>query len=167
MKKKLVFIPVSHKENYFMSANLSLDNTQGCEIYLQNTIVALKSVIDHNPNVDVALITNFSLTDFYQKTLKKYNILHFECPFDDYMMPPQFTWSLAFYKINTIKYVIEHLNYDYYLQLESDELCINSLEDMWNELDFKLLTFFNPFRFDHPNRLVYSKLYNAYCNTSD
>ena len=165
--KKLVFIPVSHKENYSMSANLSFSNDRGYEIYLQNAIVALKSVKDHNADVDVALVTNFPLDEFYGNTLKKYGILHMLCPFVDYTMPPNFTWSLAFYKIATVKYVVEQLDYDYYLQLESDELCIHSLDDMWGELDHKLLTVFSPFRHGHPNRNVYSKLYGAYVGNTD
>ena len=166
-KKKLVFIPISHKNNYSMSANLSCDNNKGFEIYLQNAIVSLKSVKDTNPDVDIALITNFSPSDFYKNLFMKHNILHYECPFIDFTMPAHYTWSLAFYKIATIKYVIENLDYDYYLQLESDELCINPFEDMWHELEHKILTVFSPFRYDHPNRKVYSKLFNAYCNSSD
>ena len=150
-----------------MSANLSCNNNRGCEIYLQNAVVALKSVIDCNPNVDAALVTNFPLESFYKELLAKYGIIHYECPYVDYTMPPHFTWSLAFYKIATIKYVAEFLNYDYYLQLESDELCIHSFEDMWRELDHKLITVFSPFRYDHPNRTTYSKLYNTYFNSSN
>lgn len=163
----LVFIPVAYKEKFSMSANLSGSNESGYKIYLQNAIVALKSVKDRNSNVDVALITNFPLSDFYKKLVEKHGILHYECSYVDYTMPPHFTWSLAFYKIATIKYVTESLNYDYYLQLESDEICIHPFNDMWRELDHKLLTVFSPFRYDHPNRIVYSNLYNAYCNSAN
>lgn len=167
MKKKIVFIPVAHKKGYSMSANLSCDNDKGYEIYLQNAIVALKSVKDYNTDVDVAIVTNIPLTNYYQELTKKHGILHYECPFVDFVMPANFTWSLTFFKIATIKYVVEHLNYEYYLQLESDEICINSLSDMWEELDNKLLTVFSPFRYNHSNRECYSKLYNRYCNNSN
>ena len=167
MQKKIVFIPVAHKKGYSMSANLLCDNDKGYEIYLQNAIVALKSVKDYNQDVDVAIVTNTPLNSYYQDLMAKYGILHYECEFVDFVMPSNFTWSLAFYKIATVKYVVEHLDYDYYLQLESDELCINSFADMWGELDHKLLTVFSPFRYHHPNRELYSKLYHDYCNNSD
>ncbi len=145
-----------------MSANVSLDNAQGCEVYLKNALVALKSVKDNNADVDVALITNFELSPFYCELFEKYGIARYQCPFEDYAMPPAFTWSLAFYKMTAIKFVTENLDYDYYLELESDELCLSNFDDMWAELDDKLLVRYSPFRRGHPGRGIYTKLYDTY-----
>lgn len=166
MANKLVFIPVSYKENFSMSANVSHKKHNKSDLYLKNAIVALKSVKINNPDVDVAIITNFPLTTFYHDILNKHNILQYQCDFIDYEMPPHFIWSLAFYKITTIKWVIENLDYDFYLQLESDEICINSLDDMWKELESKILTVFSPFRYEHSNRVKYSKLFNEFNKSS-
>lgn len=165
MKNKLVFIPVCYKENYSMSANVKMDNYKAAELYLKNALVALKSVSNYNPNVSVAIVTNFKLWEPYASLFKSHNIDVYETQFNNYVLPPDFTWSLAFFKIAAIKYILENTDYDYILEMETDEICINNFDDMWKELDSKLLTATSSFRYNHPSRVLYSEIYrNMYPN---
>ena len=159
MNKRLVYIPVSHKDGFKMSANLTGDNKKGVEIYLKNAFVALKSVQKYNMEVDLALVVNFELSPYYNELFTHNNIKVYKIDFEDFKMPAGFTWSLAFFKITALKYITLNTSYEYTLQMESDEICISNFEDMWKELDSKILMIFSPFRLDHPNRILYSKIY--------
>lgn len=160
MGKKLVFIPLAYKSNYLMSANINVDNEKGIEIYLKNALVLLISIQKNNSDIDTAIITNFKIPKQFDEIYKKNNIFIFNTPFNNYMMPSDFKWSLAFFKIKAIEFAVNELNYDYYLELDSDEICINTFEDMWLELDNKLLMYVSDFRYNHPTRSLYSDLYS-------
>lgn len=159
MSKKLVFVPLAYKQNYSMSANMEISNDRGIDIYLKNALVLLISVKKHNANVETALVTNFVVSSEFKSLFKKNDILIFETAFDNFNMPPEFKWSLAFFKIKAIEYVVKELDYDYYLELDSDEICINSFDDMWYELNDKVLMYVSRFRFNHVTRKLYSDVY--------
>lgn len=69
---------------------------------------------------------------FYDQLFKNNNINIYKIDFEDYEMPADFTWSLAFFKIASLKYAVQNLHYEYFLQLDSDEICISQFDDMWN-----------------------------------
>ncbi|WP_303195083.1 hypothetical protein [Thomasclavelia spiroformis] len=161
MSNKLVFVPLAYKQNYSMSANMKVDNDTGIVVYLKNALVSLISVKKYNTGVQVALVTNFTVPNKFRNIFEKNDILIFEITFDNFIMPPEFKWSLAFFKISALEYVVKELNYDYYLELDSDEICINSFDDMWYELNDKLLMYVSRFRFNHSTRKLYSDIY---CN---
>lgn len=160
MSKKLIFVPLAYKKNYSMSANINLNNEKGIEIYLKNALVLLVSIQKYNSDVQTAVVTNFEIPDSFKEIYKKNNILMCKTSFEDYTMPSNFKWSLAFFKIRALEYVITELDYDYYLELDSDEICIGSIEDMWMELEDKILMFVSKFRYKHPTRCLYSDIYN-------
>ncbi len=164
MNNKLVYVPVSYEEGYRMSANVTCSNQKGVEIYLKNAFVALKSVQKYNNDVDLALVINFELSPFYKELFESNNIGIYKINFDDYKMPHDFVWSLTFFKITALKHIVINTDYQYSLQLESDEICISDFDDMWHELDYKLLMVYSPFRVDHPDRLKYSKLFHDFYN---
>ncbi len=167
MSNNLIYVPISHEENYKMSANITCNNKKGVEIYLKNAFIALKSVQRYNNDVDLAIVINFELSSFYKDLFENNNISIYRINFDDYKMPPDFTWSLAFFKITALKYIVNNTDYEYTLQLESDEICISNFDDMWRELDYKILMIYSPFRIDHANRLKYSKLFHDFYNCSN
>ncbi len=142
-----------------MSAQIKGDNKRGVEIYLKNAFVLLKSVQKFNTDVDVALVVNFHLSDFFKDLFSSNNIAVYQIEFQDYLMPPDFTWSLAFFKIAALKWINSNTDYRYCLQLESDEVCISNFDDMWQELDHSLLTVFSPFRKEHPVRQKYTRAF--------
>lgn len=166
MFERLVFIPIAFKKGFFMSPNMDKNEEKNAEIYLKNAFVLLKSVQQFNKNVDVAVIVNFEIPLFYDQLFKNNNINIYKIDFEDYTMPADFTWSLAFFKIASLKYAVQNLQYEYFLQLDSDEICISQFDDMWNELNSKILTLYDSFRFGHPTRTLYSdlmsKIYSDY-----
>ena len=160
MNKKLVFVPLAYKINYSMSANMPLSNDEGITVYLKNALVLLLSVKRNNPNVDIAVLVNFIVPHNVLKIFRDNNVQVITVPFDEYQMPADFKWSLAFYKICALKYAVNNLNYEYFLELDSDEICINPFEDLWKELDNKILMYVSNFRTGHSTRLLYSEIYN-------
>ena len=160
MGKYLVYSPVSYKEGYSMSAQMSMSNKNGVEVYLKNAFVMLKSVQKHNADVDTAIVVNFTMSDFYRNLFESNNIAIYQIAFADYTMPPHFTWSLAFFKIAALKWITKNTEYEYTLQLESDMICLSGLDDMWKELDVSILTMYSHCRFDHPVRKKYSDAFN-------
>ena len=159
MNNKLVYVPVSFGEGYSMSAQITCNNKKGVEIYLKNAFVLLKSVQKFNPDVDVALVTNFSLPDEFDHLFNTNNIIVYQAKFTEYLMPSTFKWSLAFFKIAAVKWVYQNTDYEYVLQLESDQICISNFDDMWSELDHSFLTMFSPFRLNHVSRQKYTEIF--------
>ncbi|OUP75322.1 hypothetical protein B5F08_11445 [Anaeromassilibacillus sp. An172] len=159
MSKKLVFVPLAYKSKYSMSANINTDNENGIIIYLKNALVLLVSIQRYNADVQTAVVTNFEIPENFKKIYRQNNILIFNTTFENYTMPSDFKWSLAFFKIKALEYVLNELNYDLYLELDSDEICISSISDMWLELDDKILMFASKFRYNHNTRCLYSDIY--------
>ncbi len=108
----------------------------------------------------MAVVVNFELSPFFDELFKSNDIKVYKIDFEDYKVPANFVWSLAFFKITALKFITLNTDYEYTLQLESDEICISNFDDMWRELDYKILMIYSPFRVDHPNRVLYSKLFH-------
>lgn len=167
MNKKLVFVPIAYKNNYSMSANMQESNENGVEIYLKNSYVLLHTVKKYNKNVDVAIVVNFDVPREFMRIFQAAKIDCIKIEFDEYLMPADFKWSLAFFKMTALKYVVEKTDYDAFLELDSDEICISDFSDMWSELERKILMYYSAFRINHPTRILYSELYRKIYNKTE
>ena len=79
--------------------------------------------------------------------------------FDEFNLPKEFTWSLAFFKLKAIKYVVENLNYDNYLMLDTDTFTVNSLNDLWLECTHGVVLYDLDHKISHPHRMeIYNNL---------
>lgn len=67
--KNLVFIPFAFDPAKQTGANVKKRNA--LNIYLKNLCVAAFSIKKYNQNLDVAIVCNFKLPDFYAQILLK------------------------------------------------------------------------------------------------
>ncbi len=163
-KNKLVFIPLAHKEHFLMAKNVVSNSDVAVNLYIKNAFVSLMSVKNHNKDVDVALVTNINIPDDLSALFIENSILIISAPFDSFCMPPDNRWSLTFYKICALKYIIEHLDYEYVLELECDMYCFSPFSDLWQDMEDKVFMLENNFRYNHPNRILYSEIYHKCYN---
>lgn len=122
------------------------------DIYFENAFVALKSVKIHNSLCDVGLITNQSVPAKYDSLFKSHDINIWEVPFEEFVFSKKNKWHLAFYKLASLKYAIDQLNYENYIQIDCDVVCISSLNALIEDIKYKLVMLSGPYQFDHPTR---------------
>lgn len=63
-------------------------------------------------------------------------------PFDDFNFGSEYTWSLAFYKLCALKYVLNTTEYDNYCYLDSDVYVQGSLKGAFAEAKWYILMYY-------------------------
>ena len=111
------------------------------DAYLKCSMVSLITAKYHNSNCDVALVSNIEIPKKFKKLLNKYDIKIFYVDYDKFRFNKEMEWSAAFYKLCAIDYVINNLEYEKYLILDTDTYVIDDLSDLWLEADKKILLF--------------------------
>lgn len=102
-------------------------------LYMENIFVSLKSAALKNPEDDVMLVVNAAVPEPYRTVLDAEGIKIKEIPFDRFVMPNHFVWSLAFFKLCALSHVLEEEDYENYLLLDADTITLQSYEEMWEE----------------------------------
>lgn len=120
-------------------ANIQSNNS--VTVYLKNIYVSLKSAKLHNPKDDVVLVSNFDIPEPFQSQLISTGVLLERCDFNQFVVPSEFTWSLAFYKLCALEYMIESREYEKILLLDTDTVCVGSLSEVWSEAEKSLLLY--------------------------
>lgn len=120
-------------------ANIQSNNS--VTVYLKNIYVSLKSAKLKNPGDDVVLVSNFDIPEPFQSQLIRTGVQLKRCEFNQFVVPSEFTWSLAFYKLCALKYIIESKEYEKILLLDTDTVCVGSLSEVWNEAEKSLLLY--------------------------
>ncbi len=130
----LILNAFAFKEDFQTSMQLSgkMDEEKRM-IYMENIFVSLKSAALKNPKDDVMLAVNGKVPERIREQFEKERILIKELPFDRFVMPENFVWALAFFKLCALSYVVETENYDNFLLLDTDTLTVESYEEMWEE----------------------------------
>lgn len=124
----------------------------GLEIYLKNIFVSLVSAKKNNPDSDVMLVTNIkeNALGIFDQLIKE-NIKIVFCPFDNFLMPDNFKWQYAFYKLKVLEYIKE-LKYDRYLLMDCDTYVVDELKDLWKETAGRILLYDTRHKISHPVR---------------
>lgn len=133
--KNLYFVSFYYDEKKQTSVNINKPKER-LSVYLSNCCTALLSAKNHNPNVDVALITNLTfIEERYQNILNEAGIKILTCPFDSFLFPDSFKWSAAFYKLCALAFVLKTIgvNYDNIMYTDSDVFCQLPFSSIWNE----------------------------------
>ena len=132
----LIMNAFAFKENYKTSMQLQgkMDDKK-LALYMENIFVSLKSAALKNPQDDVMLVVNAEIPLQYKTLFEKENIKVKEIPFDRFVMPDNFVWALAFFKLCALSYVVEEENYDKYLLLDTDTITQECYEEMWEECE--------------------------------
>lgn len=130
----LIINAFAFKENYKTSMQLEgkMDEKK-LALYMENTFVSLKSAALHNPSDTVMLVVNEEVPEPYKSLFGKENIKIKKINFDRYVMPQNFVWSLAFFKLCALSHVAEEEDYDNFLLLDADTITMQTYDEMWEE----------------------------------
>lgn len=101
--------------------------------YLRLAAVSLASARTHNPECDVALVTNVEVPSEFMPLFADVGIEVIPCPFDEFRFDASTPWSLAFYKLRALDHVVRTRDYDNILLLDADTYVTASLADVWKE----------------------------------
>ncbi len=132
MSGNIILIPFAFKEGVRGGVNVSGDTYN---TYLKNACVALCSAKHYNPESEVCLATNIkkeSLPLEYVEVLEKAGVSVLYVPFDTFVFPNDYQWSLAFYKLCVLKYISEK-DYANICYMDTDIYVQGSFEDIWKE----------------------------------
>ena len=112
----LIFTAFATLEGYREGSNANL----GSEVFYRCIVVSLVSAKQKNQNCDAALVTNTAVPEPYAAQLSQAGIRVIACPFDNYRFEADLDWSLAYYKLCAMQYLLETEHYENYLMLDSD-----------------------------------------------
>ncbi len=134
------FDPEANSSLNFKKTNKSKSNNR-YEIYLKNSCVSLVTAKRHNPECEVAFVTNLEEVPYkYKNILEKENIKIFYVKYDTFVFPNDYVWSLAFYKLNAL-YEMSKKKYDNICYIDSDVFIQGSFEMIWDACSQKVLLY--------------------------
>lgn len=165
----LIINAFAFKENYKTSMQLEgkMDEKK-LALYMENIFVSLKSAALHNPNDTVMIVVNEEVPEPYKSLFEEENIKIKKINFDRYVMPQNFVWSLAFFKLCALSYVVEEEDYDNFLLLDADTITMQTYSEMWEECKTGVMLYPLGHSYHHHDRerirSDYQKLYEEDLN---
>lgn len=156
----LIFNAFAFKEDYLNSPQIGgkvSDKT--IDIYMKNAYVSLFSAKEKNPQDEVALLTNCELPSKYKDLFMREKIKIIKIEFNDFVMPKIFVWSLAFFKLCALKYIVNNTNYEKILLLDPDTITVHSYKELWMEADHGLLLYNLNHSYEHKDRKIIAQDY--------
>lgn len=163
--KNMIFNALAFKDGFQTSTQIE-NISKKTETYIKNSFVSLSSCKLKNKDCDVFLLTNVDLPLKYKTLFENNNIFIKKIDFKDFILPKEYTWSLAFFKLNALKYALDNLDYDNYLMLDTDTFITNSLNDLFLECRDGLLLYDLDHRLSHPHRMEIINNFSKYSTTS-
>lgn len=149
----LITCAFAFKEGFQTSRQLN--KTAGSyttEMYLKNLYVALASARALNPQDDVYLSVNYEINEDWVKRFEAAGVIVRVMDFSSFVVPKEFPWSLAFFKMCVLDTWVSEGKYDRYLILDADTYTARSYGDLWKESDFGILLYPLGHSFSHPDR---------------
>ena len=104
----LIFTAFATLEGYREGSNANL----GSEVFYRCIVVSLVSAKQKNQNCNAALVTNTAVPEPYAAQLSQAGIRVIACPFDNYRFEADLDWSLAYYKLCAMQYLLETEHYE-------------------------------------------------------
>ena len=131
----------------------------GSDAYYRCIVVALASAKLANPDCDVALVTNAPVPRPYAAQLEAAGVQVLDCPFDHYRVDAALEWSLAFYKLCAMEWVLAHTAYARCALLDVDTYTQYPYTDLWREADEAVLLYQVPHAANQPMAAAISRNY--------
>lgn len=128
----LICTPFAFKKGANTGVNIKGD---AYNVYMKNACVALCSAKYYNSDCEVALVTNIpeeQISDEYINVFKQFDIKIIEIPFDYFRFADKYEWSLAFYKLCTLKH-LTNSKYENICYLDTDVYVQSNLNNLWRE----------------------------------
>ena len=138
--KNLICIPFAFKEGANGGVNIS---GSAYTTYLKNACVSLCSAKYYNPQCEVCFATNIKEIDIpmeYRNIFSNAGITVRYVPFDYFVFPDDYLWSLAFYKLCVLKYFSEE-DYQNICYMDTDVYVQGSFDDIWEECNQNILLY--------------------------
>lgn len=140
--KNLIFTVFAFKDGFKNSPQLGgKADKKTIDVYMKNICVSLISAKLANPRDDVMLVVNKKIEEKYKKIFDSYDIKIRIADFLHFQFPERFSWALAFFKLNSLKWVVENLNYDNYLLIDADTITINNFNGLWLDAQYSLVLY--------------------------
>ena len=152
----LIFTAFATLEGYREGSNANL----GSEVFYRCIVVSLVSAKQKNQNCDAALVTNTAVPEPYAAQLSQAGIRVIACPFDNYRFEADLDWSLAYYKLCAMQYLLETEHYENYLMLDSDTFTQRGYQDIWREAAEAVLLYQVPHAASQPMTARISHTYD-------
>lgn len=134
-RSAIIFIPFAHNEVMSSGVNIKAKPSARLDMYLSNVCAGLVSAKRHNPECAVALVTNIPLEDIpeqFTTILDSESVKIIYAPFDRFRFENDYPWSLAFYKLCALSYMLE-AEYDMYCYMDADVFVQDSFRAVWEE----------------------------------
>ncbi len=141
--------PKGHGQS--MQLSQSTDNEK-INIYLENAYVALVSAKEKNPDCRVCLVTDEPLTGDWKERFAKQEIENPCVAFEHFLMPDDFVWSRAFYKLCALKGICEKEEFSNIVLLDTDTITLSSYSELWKECGQGIVLYEVGHSFSHPDR---------------
>ena len=130
--RHLIMIPYAHISTMETGLNVgNKDRDKQKEMYLKNCCVALVSAKVHNPESDVALVTNIEIPEAFLSILAQAGVAVIRVPFDKFNFGDKYVWGLAFYKLCAQYYISHNTDYEAVACLDSDIYIQGSFAPVW------------------------------------
>lgn len=151
--RKLITVAVAYDSDSYTSPQLAgkADETM-VNYYYMNAFVCLKSCLEHNHDIDVMVVTNYDMNERLKSQFTDAGIKIQKIPFDKYIYSTKALWRLAYYKLCALEYVVNELDYDMYINLDTDVYCVDGLDDMWDEMQSGIMLYNVGHRLSHKDR---------------
>lgn len=104
------------------------------EIYLQNSLVCLRSVVEKNPEIKVVLCTDFDLPETYRQAYEQMDTMIEKVEFR-LSVASESNWSICNYRYCVMGYLCEKLGEDdIVMMLDTDIVCVGSLAELLEDV---------------------------------
>lgn len=157
-------------ENLIFGAFATLDGYRegdaanlGRSVYDRCTVVALCSAKVQNPGCMVALVTNAPPPEPYRSQLTAAGVELWECPFEQYRVPADTNWALAYYKLCAMDWVLANRDFARAAMVDLDTYTQYPLDDLWREADEAVLLYQTPHAASQGMAQAISQIYDAVC----
>lgn len=165
----LILNAFAFKEDYGSSMQLN-NRTDDAKLrtYMKNMVVSLVSAKQNNPDDQVMLASSSQPDSEYKDMLEKAGVIIRIIPFDNYLMPKDFPWALAFYKLCVLDYLIKEGGFDNLLLIDTDTITMDNFSDLWQEAREGLMLYPVNHTFSHKDRMIIKEAYkNLYPEGKD
>lgn len=153
----LIFGAFASLQGHREGANANL----GSEVYYRCIVVALCSAKQQNPECETALVTNAEVPQPYAGQLAAAGVQVWRCPFERYRVDAALEWSLAFYKLCALEWVLQNKTYDRCALIDVDTYTQYPLGPFWREADEAVLLYQCPHAAGQPMAAAISAGYNT------
>ena len=133
----------------------------GSDAYYRCIVVSLCSAKACNPDCDVALVTNAPVPQPYAGQLEAGGVKILQCPFEQFRVDAALEWSLAFYKLCALEWMVRTTDYRRFLLLDVDTYTQYPYTDLWREADEAVLLYQVPHAAGQPMAAAISRNYGA------